>query len=385
MLLCRQECPWCIFSPLQAASQTPPCSRPPVPISPLIAATATSARPVLVFDACNAGVVLRAVLFVQVVVGTAAIYGADSLWEWFASAALLTGACLPGTLVWLIAACSLKHQLQRLDTRGQYLAGVLLGALAGLYACGMLFFIGIAKAPWLASAVTGGLLAALLVTALVLRARGNTPAQTQARLTELQSRIRPHFLFNTLNSAIALVRAEPAKAEALLEDLSDLFRYALAEPHLTTTLAQEIELAQRYLSIEQVRFGERLQMQWQLDESVHGALLPPLLLQPLVENAIRHGVEPNARGGKLQVRTERRGNEALIQIINTLPPASAEHQSSGHGMALDNVRARLSLLHDLQGSFSAKVRDGLYVVRLSVPLQQTEPKPGESRYAHSDR
>jgi two-component system sensor histidine kinase AlgZ len=94
----------------------------------------------------------------------------------------------------------------------------------------------------------------------------------------------------------------------LLEDLSDLFRYALAEPHLTTTLAQEIELAQRYLSIEQVRFGERLQMQWQLDESVHGALLPPLLLQPLVENAIRHGVEPNARGGKLQVRTERRGN-----------------------------------------------------------------------------
>ena len=82
---------------------------------------------------------------------------------------------------------------------------------------------------------------------------------------------------------------------------------------------------------------------------------------------------------------ERRGNEALIQIINTLPPASAGHQSTGHGMALDNVRARLSLLHDLQGSFSAKVRDGLYVVRLSVPLQQTAPKPGESRHAHSDR
>jgi two-component system sensor histidine kinase AlgZ len=89
------------------------------------------ARKVLVFDACNAGVVLRAVLFVQVVVSTAALYGADSLWEWFSSAALLTGACLPGTLVWLIAACSLKHQLQRLGTRGQYLAGVLLGALAG--------------------------------------------------------------------------------------------------------------------------------------------------------------------------------------------------------------------------------------------------------------
>ncbi|PIG00264.1 two-component system sensor histidine kinase AlgZ [Comamonas sp. 26] len=341
-----------------------------MPISP-VTAHSISPRSALVFDACNAGVVLRAVLFVQVVVGTVAIYGADSIWEWFSSTALLTGACLPGTLVWLITACSLKHQLQRLGTRGQYLAGVLLGALAGLYACAMLQFVSVGKAPWLASAVTGGLLAALLVTALVLRARGNTPAQTQARLTELQSRIRPHFLFNTLNSAIALVRAEPAKAEALLEDLSDLFRYALAEPNLTTTLAQEIELAQRYLSIEQVRFGERLQIQWQLDESVHSALLPPLLLQPLVENAIRHGVEPNPRGGKLQVRTEKRGNEALIQIINTIPATPSTTPTSGSGIALENVRARLSLLHDLQGSFSARARDGLYVVRLSVPLPQT--------------
>ena len=341
-----------------------------MPISP-ITVHSISPRSSLVFDACNAGVVLRAVLFVQVVVATVAIYGADSIWEWFSSTALLTGACLPGTLVWLITACSLKHQLQRLGTRGQYLAGVLLGALAGLYACAMLEFVGIGKAPWLASAVTGGLLAALLVTALVLRARGNTPAQTQARLTELQSRIRPHFLFNTLNSAIALVRAEPAKAEALLEDLSDLFRYALAEPNLTTTLAQEIELAQRYLSIEQVRFGERLQIQWQLDESVHSALLPPLLLQPLVENAIRHGVEPNPRGGKLQVRTEKRGNEALIQIINTMPTTPSTSPTAGNGIALDNVRARLSLLHDLQGSFNARERDGLYVVRLSVPLPQT--------------
>lgn len=356
-----------------------------MPLSTLIAATPSTPRTALVFDACNAGVVLRAVLFVQVVVATVALYGADSVWEWFSKTALLTGACLPGTLVWLIAACSLKHQLQRLSMRGQYLAGVLLGALAGLYACCMLVFIGIDQAPWLASAVSGGLLAALLVTALVLRARGNTPAQTQARLTELQSRIRPHFLFNTLNSAIALVRAEPAKAEALLEDLSDLFRYALAEPNLTTTLAQEIELAQRYLSIEQVRFGERLQIQWQLDDSVHCALLPPLLLQPLVENAIRHGVEPNARGGKLQVRTERRGPEALIQITNTLPAADAQHQSSGHGMALANVKARLALLHDLQGSFSARERDGLYVVRISVPLPQTTPSAGESTHAHTDR
>ncbi|WP_120966532.1 histidine kinase [Comamonas sp. lk] len=343
---------------------------------PVFSSTLRTRPSALVFDACNAGVVLRAVLFVQLVIATAAMFGADSLWEWLSRMALLTAASLPGTLVWLIAACSLKYRLQRMSMRGQYLAGVLLGALAGLYACAMLSFIGLNQTPWLASAVTGGLLAALLVTALVLRARGSTPAQTQARLAELQSRIRPHFLFNTLNSAIALIRAEPAKAETMLEDLSDLFRYALAEPHSTTTLAQEIELAQRYLSIEQVRFGERLQLQWQLDESAHHALLPPLLLQPLVENAIRHGVELSTAGSKLQVRTERRGEQAVIHIVNSLPADGEkrpqECPDKGNGIALENVKARLSLLHDLNGSFSAGEHKGLFVVRISVPL---EPQP----------
>ena len=134
-----------------------------------------AARQALVFDACSVGVVLRAVLFVQLVVATAALYGTDDALGWISTMALLTGASLPGTLIWLIAACSLKHQLQRMSMRGQYLAGVLLGALAGLYACAMLSFIGLQNMPWLASAVTGGLLAALLVTALVLRARGSTP------------------------------------------------------------------------------------------------------------------------------------------------------------------------------------------------------------------
>ena len=149
--------------------------------------------------------VLRAVLFVQAVVATASMFGADSPLQWLQGMALLTGACLPGTLVWLVAACLLKHPLQRLPASGQYAAGVLLGMAAGLYACAMLHLAGGTSAPWLASAVSGGLLAALLVAALVLRARGHAPADTQARLAELQSRIRPHFLFNTLNSAIALV------------------------------------------------------------------------------------------------------------------------------------------------------------------------------------
>ncbi|MDF1482668.1 sensor histidine kinase [Extensimonas sp. H3M7-6] len=327
---------------------------------------------VLVFDACEVGLVLRAVLFVEAVLGVGALFGAGSAREWLLRLMLLTGGALPATLAWLLTACSLKKTLQRLSTARQYAAGVLLGALAGLMACAMLALAGVATAPpWLASAASGALLAALLVAALVLRARGRTPAATAARLAELQARIRPHFLFNTLNSAIALVRAEPAKAEALLEDLSELFRHALAEQGESVTLAEELRLARHYLDVEAVRFGPRLQVQWQLDPRADAARLPPLLLQPLVENAVQHGVEPSPRGGKLRVQTELRGSRVRVRITNTLPaPGSAQSsapQRRGHGMALANVRARLALLHDLQASFSAGVQDGLYEVCITLP------------------
>ncbi|MBV7455509.1 histidine kinase [Acidovorax sp. sif1233] len=360
-------------------------TQPPPPDSALPRGSARGglapARRVLVFDACQVGVVLRAVLFVELVVGVGAMFGAGNPVEWLATMALLTGGALPATLLWLITACSLKTVLQRLSTAQQYAAGVLLGALAGAYACGMLALVAQpASPPWLASAATGALLAAMLVAALVLRARGRTPAATTARLTELQSRIRPHFLFNTLNSAIALVRAEPAKAESLLEDLSDLFRHALVEQGESVTLAEEITLARRYLAIEEVRFGKRLQVQWNLDPRTDSARLPPLLLQPLVENAVKHGVEPSARGGRLRVLTELRGSRVVVRITNTLPPKEGRNGNGhgddtaprGHGIALANVRARLALLHDVQGEFTAGVQDGLYQVRITLPA--TDPK-----------
>jgi two-component system sensor histidine kinase AlgZ len=333
-----------------------------------------------VFDACHVGVVLRAVLFVEAVVGVGALYVSASLLDWVATLALLTGGTLPATLLWLIIACSLKTWLQRLGTVQQYAAGVVLGALAGACACGMLGLVHYTtSAHWVASTATGALLAALLVAALVLRARGRTPAATTARLTELQSRIRPHFLFNTLNSAIALVREEPAKAESLLEDLSELFRHALVEQGESVTLAQEITLARRYLAIEEVRFGERLQVQWSLDARTDNARLPPLLLQPLVENAVKHGVEPSDRGGRLRVLTELRGSRVVIRITNTLhgsdgkPGQGDDASPRGHGIALANVRARLALLHDVQSDFSAGVRDGLYEVRITLPASASKP------------
>ena len=322
----------------------------------------------MVFDACHAGVVLRAVLFVQVVVGVGAMFGAASFLDWATRLALATGGTLPGTLLWLIAACSLKKLLAPLPPAAQWAAGVGLGAVAGLYGCAMLWLVGQANpAPWVASACTGALLAAALVAALVWRARGIAPAATQARLAELQARIRPHFLFNTLNSAIALVRAEPARAESLLGDLSDLFRHALAEQSDAVTLAQEIELAERYLAIEQVRFGNRLKVEWDLDDGVDHALLPPLLLQPLVENAVKHGVEPDPQGGRLRIRTYQRGTMACIDIDNTVPSGPTP-PSAGHGIALANVRDRLRLLHDVHGRFDARPQGKGYRVHIELPM-----------------
>ena len=332
---------------------------------PLDAEPSAPSRAALVFDACQAGVILRAVLFVEVAVAVASLFGAQDRWDWLTRLALWTGGALPAVLVWLLAACSLKRSLARLRQRWQNAAGVALGALAGMYGCGMLALIGLMDpAPWLASAAAGAWLSALIVAGLVLRARARTPAATTARLGELQARIRPHFLFNTLNSAIALVRAEPARAEALLEDLSDLFRHALVDHGESVTLAQEVALAERYLSIEQVRFGERLHVRWSLDPAAAQAQLPPLLLQPLVENAVKHGVEPSASGAELRISTERRGGVVVIKVTNTVPGGPG---APGNGLAQNNVRDRLNLLHDVQGRFQAGLKDGVYQVRIEVP------------------
>ena len=321
---------------------------------------------VSMFDACHVGVVLRAVMFVESVVGVGAMFGAVQPMDWLMRFSLLTGGALPATLAWLIAACGLKKGLHRLTPRLQWLAGIALGAVAALYGCGLLALMGVAEpTPWAASAAAGVLLSSMLLAGLYWRAKAHTPAATTARLAELQSRIRPHFLFNTLNTAIALVRAEPLKAEAILEDLSELFRSALADPAESVTLAQEITLAQRYLAIEEIRFGERLQISWSLDPRASGALLPPLLLQPLVENAIRHGVEPSANGAQLNISTDRRGSTVVVKVTNTTPSGTG---ARGHGLALANVRERLLLLHDVQARFQTVFEGGVFQVRLEIPV-----------------
>ncbi|QJC55477.1 Sensor histidine kinase BtsS [Polaromonas vacuolata] len=314
---------------------------------------------------CHIGVALRAVLFTSTIAGVAAGFESAGPQDWIQHFSLLSVGMLPATLAWLIAACGVEKYLQNRSPRLRWLSGLSLGAAAGLYGCAMLALVNLLTSPpWLASMAAGLLLSAVLLSWLFWRAKARMPAATTARLSELQSCIRPHFLFNTLNTAIALVSEQPLKAEAVLEDLSELFRSALANPAESDTLAQEVALARRYLAIEEIRFGARLRVTWQIDPRADQARVPPLLLQPLVENAIRHGVEPSADGAELKITSLRRGSVVLIKVSNTMPAGSGER---GNGLALANLRERLALLHDVQAHFQSVYRDGIFQVCLEIP------------------
>lgn len=330
-------------------------------------AGASAAAP---FAACHVGVVLRAVAFVHGVLAIGLAYGAGGVPEWAVRWATASAAALPATLLWLVVACATQRWLQRVAAAWQVAAGAALGAACahvGVWPLAMLLGdagMALGVVPVLA---TGAAFGGGFIAWLRQRARLALPAATTARLAELQSRIRPHFLFNTLNTAIALLRIDPRQAETVLEDLGELFRAALthASAKSSTTLGEEVELARRYLAIEQLRFGERLQVRWDLDPRADGAKLPPLLLQPLVENAVRHGIEPASGGGEVVVRSRLRQGEVELRVENTLPGVAS---TPGHGIALRNVRDRLRLLHDVAATFRAGVRGARYRVVIVVPI-----------------
>ena len=303
------------------------------------------------FDVCHPALALRAVLLVQGVLALVALGGAESPADWGARQAALAFGGLAGTLLWLVVVCGARRPLRRLGTAPRAALVMAAGAVAALLAWAPLWWAGLAPVAGglrvAAVLLAGAGFAALLWAWLDMRSRIWHPANASARLAELQSRIQPHFLFNALNTALALVRVDPARAESVLEDLAQLFRTALADAGASVTLTEEIELARRYLAIEQIRFGKRLQVQWQIDEAdarVGTARVPPLVLQPLVENAVRHGVEPSARGGRVRVQAAVQRGQVVVLVSNTV---GDEPGSPGHGMALHNVRERLRLLHDV--------------------------------------
>jgi two-component system sensor histidine kinase AlgZ len=212
----------------------------------------------------------------------------------------------------------------------------------------------------------------LVVTALALRYfyvthewRRNIEMQATARVHALQARIRPHFLFNSMNTIASLTRSNPAVAEQAVQDLADLFRANLSDKRDTITLEEECEVVRTYQRIEELRLGPRLRVEWKIDSLPRQALVPGLMLQPLLENAIYHGIEPQPQGGTVTVTGELAGG--LITIVVRNPVGDHQNEREGNRLALANIRERLGLLYGERGLVKSGRFDAEYIVTLRFP------------------
>ncbi|HEY0767457.1 MAG TPA: sensor histidine kinase [Steroidobacteraceae bacterium] len=209
--------------------------------------------------------------------------------------------------------------------------------------------------------------------------RCSVELRATARVHALQARIRPHFLFNSMNTIAALTRSNPARAEAAVQDLADLFRATLSDKRDTITLAEELEVARTYQRMEQLRLGERLQVHWKTDPLPAGALVPSLMIQPLLENAIYHGIEPRAEGGTVTISGEVGGGLVTIVVRNPLDPTPGEHE--GNRLALANIRERLSLMYGERGLMKSGRFDAEFIVTLRFPLIEKPAGPAAAQPA----
>jgi len=323
----------------------------------------------------NMGVTLRIVLLVNGMALLGALVGAGTWADIPLHMADISSLLQPVLLVSLLLLFVLNPLLVRLD----YWSGVavvllLSGAVAlAIYRLGGELYApssGSSAFPAWRIALLGGATAALLLAYFRLRAQALSPASQVARLHALQARIRPHFLFNSINAVLGIVRANPKRAETALEDMSDLFRMAMASSNDMVPAKHEVALARQYLALEQLRLGERLRVNWHLEDLPEDALLPPLILQPLLENAVYHGIEPLAEGGAIDVNLYRSSNKLHLKIYNPRQEQGGHH--IGNKMALDNIRERLALQFDIEALYTVESGKDFYRVHIMLPYVKEE-------------
>lgn len=201
------------------------------------------------------------------------------------------------------------------------------------------------------------------------RWRQQIRAEGEARLDALQARMRPHFLFNSLNTIASLTRNDPKMAEELLLDLAELFRAVLRKEAKWVTLKDEVGLTCQYLNIERQRLGERLRVTWVLKNTPEDALIPPLSIQPLVENAIYHGIEPSQSGGAIEIGGQLAKHQLVLTVKNTLPQVDARRSRRGTRVALANLGARLEACFPGEARLLTSVVDNCYQVRMVFPYR----------------
>lgn len=320
---------------------------------------------------CNLGIMLRMVLIVNALCFAAAFVrgGTSDVMNQFLTISVVAQ---PAIIVSQLLACALRPWLAKL----QYWRGV--SAIFALEALiGAAFWFLVRNSPMAAPSPDPWQFAFLFAfaTATVLlyfdlRSRALSPALIEARLQALQARIRPHFLFNSINAVLSLIRDEPRRAERMLEDMSDLFRVLMADNRRLVPLDDEIALSKKYLEIEQIRLGDRLIVEWQIEQRAEAARVPPLILQPLVENAVYHGIEPRNEPGVLSISVVSRGKQFEIRVVNPFHPGSTH--VSGNRMAIANIRERLQLHFDAEAELAAEVAGDRYIVTILIPTERQE-------------
>ena len=328
-----------------------------------------SAYPDLLPDFRNVAVMARVLLAVNALAIFGALFAAPNLAQGLERFVQAAAFLEPLLFVELLAFFLASRVLTRLAMWSGWASAVALAvAIAWLYHRGVLALATVPVPSATRTLVLTALAAVFLLAYFRLHTKAFSPALAEARLQALQARIRPHFLFNSLNAVLSLIRRDPKRAERALEDLSDLFRTLMADARHFVRLEEELELLERYADIEQLRLGERLRISWQLDAAPSDALLPPMVLQPLLENAVYHGVEPGTGPGEVLVRIERRGERVHATIEN--PHLEAGNQRAGNRMALDNIRERLALFFDAEASIATQTANGRYRVDIEIPYRR---------------
>jgi len=331
-------------------------------------------------DFRNLGVIARLLVAVNAVAFVAALLGSANLAQGAERFARNAAVLEPLLLAVVLTLASLSTLLGRLA----YPAGcaaviaIVLALTAAAHAA--IGALDAGAAPDLARMlVLAALIAAALLGYFYLLAKAYSPALTEARLQALQARIRPHFLFNSLNTVLSLIRRDPKRAERALENLADLFRTLMSEPRQFVRLADEIALLERYAELEQLRLGDRLRITWDIDGAPSDALMPPMVLQPVLENAVYHGVEPGTGAGEVLVRIELRGARVLASIEN--PYIEEQQRRAGNRMALENIRERLMLFFDAEARLTTRAAQGRYRVEIEMPYRIDAPPVARSSVA----
>ena len=321
-------------------------------------------------DFRNVGVVLRVVLIVLALSATVALAEAES-WRGVTAHFLEVSAPVQPVLAMsLLVLMLLNRPLHRLSYRSGILAVLLIELIIVtlIHRIGDQFFggdpVGRLERYWVFTASATG----AILYYLHLRNRALSPALTEARLQALQARIRPHFLYNSINAVLSLIREEPKRAESALEDMADLFRVLMADNRNLSTLLREVELTRQYLDLEQLRLGERLKIDWHIDNLPGEALIPPLVLQPLVENAVYHGIEPSAEPGVISINIYKVRDEVHLVMRNPYRKDGSHH--AGNKMAVGNIRERLALHFDAEASLRTSVSDNAYQVHIVIPYRR---------------